>query len=77
MVFLGCILTYFVVIFVPTLFIYRYLESKIPLLINTLLGKRQPLYEQVGIKKISARQNIKRRSSWPLAYSNIIITDKD
>ena len=55
MVFLGCILTYFVVIFVPTLFIYRYLESKILLLINTLLGKRQPLYEQVGIKKISAR----------------------
>ena len=35
-----------------------------------------PLYEQVGIRKVSARQNMKRRSSWPLAYSNIIMTEK-
>ena len=76
-VIIACIIAYFIVIFVPTLLIYRYLESKYIFGSNSFVGKRMSLYEEVGIKKISARQSIKRRSSWPLAYSNIIMTEKD
>jgi hypothetical protein len=66
LVFIFLVIAYFILVYIPSTLLYEYSERK-----------RMKLYETVGIKKISARKEWKRRSSWPLAYSNVMVTDKD
>eukprot|EP00347_Sterkiella_histriomuscorum_P017167 403350411 len=61
-----CIVSFVFFMLLPAQMLYNFFENS-----------RMGIYEQAGLRKISARQQWKRRSSWPLAYSNIMMTEKD
>uniref|UniRef100_A0A7S3CRZ2 Uncharacterized protein n=1 Tax=Strombidium rassoulzadegani TaxID=1082188 RepID=A0A7S3CRZ2_9SPIT len=57
---LSVLLIFFIfVIYIPAKALFEHLENKYT-----------PIVARFGLKKISYRKEMKRRGSWPLAYSN-------
>ena len=58
-IFIGLIALFFVMIYLPAKILFEYMEDKYT-----------PIIAKFGLKQITYRKEIKRRGSWPLAYSN-------
>ena len=58
---------YYLVVFMPAKIIFHYLEGTLFSL--TLIDKYTPVIAKFGLNRITYRKEMKRRGSWPLAYS--------
>merc|ERR1712178_546599 len=62
------IIVFILLILVIFFFVIIYLPAKI--LFEHLEDKYTPIIARFGLKRITYRKEMKRRGSWPLAYSN-------
>ena len=65
------IVVFFFIIYIPAKILFEHLESKFTFyLLTFILDKYTPIIARFGLKRITYRKEMKRRGSWPLAYSN-------
>ena len=69
------IVFFFVVIYLPAKILFEHLEGKffksiLILIFTSMIDKYTPIIARFGLKRITYRKEMKRRGSWPLAYSN-------
>ena len=63
----GLLTVYYVMIFIPSKIIFFYLEGKYQLINKA--DKYTPQIAKFGLNKVVYSKEMKRRGSWPLAYS--------